>query len=172
MILGIDPGVSGALALFDPARTAASGLRWIVEDIPVIGDEKHELNAGVLRDFLRRYSPEHAFMEFVTAMPSIAGPDGKRRGMGVAGAFRFGGFFYALKAVLACCDVPYTLVTPASWKKFHGLKGSDKERSRLRAIQLFPELSERLKRKKDQNRAEAALIAEYGRKILDQQIAA
>lgn len=162
-ILGVDPGVSGALALFDPSRTAASGLRWVVDDIPVFGDEKRELNAGALRDWLRRYSPDHAFLELVTAMPSIPGHKGAaRRGMGAAGAFRFGGFFYALKAVLSCCDVPFTLVTPAVWKKASGLKGSDKEASRLRALQLFPELSGPLSRKKDQNRAEAALIAKHG----------
>jgi len=82
--------------------------------------------------------------------------------MGAAGAFRFGGFFYALKAVIACCNIPYTMVTPQSWKKQFGLKGGDKEPSRKRALQLFPDQATMLARKKDQNRAEAMLLAKYG----------
>jgi crossover junction endodeoxyribonuclease RuvC len=161
-ILGIDPGVTGALAIYDRDRSIASGLRWVIADIPVVGDPKHELNAPALRDWLRRFSPDMAVLELVTAMPSIPGSDGKRRGMGAAGAFRFGGFFFSLKAVLACCDIPYTLVTPMVWKKFHGLIKSDKEASRTRALQLFPDQANFLSRKKDQNRAEAMLIAAYG----------
>ncbi len=161
-IVGIDPGISGAAALFDPGSSPASGLRWQVIDLPVVGDLKRELNAAGLRDWLRKFSPDHAFLELATAMPSIAGPGGKRRGMGTAGAFRFGGIFYAIKAILSCCDVPFTLVPPAIWKKSYGLKGSDKERSRLRALQLFPDQAAMLARKMDQNRAEAMLIANYG----------
>ena len=162
-ILGIDPGVSGACALFDQTKTPASGLRWVVIDLPVIGDTKREINAAALRDWLRKHSPEHAYLELVTAMPSIAvGPGGVRRGMGAAGAFRFGGVFYAIKAVLACCDVPYSLVTPQSWKKAFGLSGSDKEKSRGLALRLFPDGAPALARKMDQNRAEAMLLAKYG----------
>lgn len=161
-ILGVDPGLNGALAIFDPSKSPASGLRWVVEDVPVIGDDKRELNAAVLRDFLRRYSPDHAFVELVSAMPSIPGPNGVRRGMGATSAFRFGGVFYGLKAVLSCCDVPFETITPQSWKKYYGMKGPDKEASRLKALNLFPDASAFLARKKDQNRAEAMLIAKCG----------
>lgn len=165
-ILGVDPGLGGALAIFDGSKTPASGLRWVVEDVPLVGDEKRrELNAAALRDWLRRYSPDHAFVELVSAMPSIPGPNGVRRGMGATSAFRFGGVFYALKAVLACCDVPYEMITPQSWKKSFGMKGPDKERSRLKAVQLFPDAQRFLARKKDQNRAEAMLIAQCGYQI-------
>lgn len=154
--------MGGACAAFCPQASPPSGFRWRVIDIPVIGDEKRELNAAALRDWLRAIDPQHAFLELVTAMPSIPDAQGKRRGMGAAGAFRFGGIFYALKAVLACCDVPYTLVTPQTWKKAYGLKGSGKEQDRLRAIQLFPDAASLLSRKKDHNRSNAMLIAAHG----------
>lgn len=170
-ILGIDPGVSGALALFAPNLSAASGARWQVIDMPVIG-ERAELNASALRDWLRRMEPEHAYLEFVAAMPSIPDANGKRRGMGVTSAFRFGGMFFAIKAVLACCDVPFSLVTPQSWKKSASLMKSDKEASRLRALQLFPDQAAALARKKDQNRAEAMLIARYGAIVMGERKAA
>lgn len=160
-ILGIDPGITGALAIFDHNKTPESGLRWVVWDMPVVGDPA-ELNAPALRDFLRRYIPDHAYLERVTAMPSIPDSTGKRRGMGAASAFRFGGTFYSIKAVLGCCDIPVTLVTPQTWKKASGLKGPIKEASRQRALQLFPDQAETLRLKRHQNRAEAMLIARYG----------
>jgi crossover junction endodeoxyribonuclease RuvC len=61
-----------------------------------------------------------------------------------------------------------TLVTPAVWKKHHCLSGSDKERSRIRAIEMFPYAAGQLTRKKDHARAEAMLIAKYGADKLGQ----
>lgn len=164
IVVGLDPGVSGAVALFDPSKSAASGLRWVVEDLPVVTlTKRSELNVAALRDLLRKFSPEHGFLELVSAMPSIANPKtGERRGMGATSAFNFGGMFFGIQAVLGCCDVPFSLVTPQTWKKFHSLKGSDKEASRRRALQLFPDQAAALRRKMDQNRAEAMLIAAYG----------
>jgi crossover junction endodeoxyribonuclease RuvC len=49
-------------------------------------------------------------------------------------------------------------------KKFHGLRGGDKEGSRQRALQLFPAAHALLARKKDHGRAEASLIALFGAK--------
>lgn len=158
---GIDPGVTGAVAFYDPGRTVGSGLRWNIFNMPVMFNKsgmKQELNAAWLRDLLRKFSPHRVYLEHVTAMPSGA----ERRGMGAASAFQFGGMFFGIKAVVACCDIPLELVVPVVWKKHHGLKGSNKERSRQLAIKLFPEASLSLQRKKDENRAEAMLIAAYG----------
>jgi hypothetical protein len=52
-----------------------------------------------------------------------------------------------------------TIVEPTAWKKFHQLRGGDKEASRQRALQLCPAAHALLARKKDHGRAEAALIA-------------
>jgi crossover junction endodeoxyribonuclease RuvC len=52
-----------------------------------------------------------------------------------------------------------TIIEPSSWKKFHGLRGKDKEGSRQRALMLFPSAHALLARKLDHGRAEAALIA-------------
>lgn len=53
--------------------------------------------------------------------------------------------------------------TPMQWKKEFALKGKDKEASRHKAQALFPRAE--LARKKDHDRAEALLIAEYARRI-------
>jgi crossover junction endodeoxyribonuclease RuvC len=51
-------------------------------------------------------------------------------------------------------------VTPSKWKKHFGLS-SDKEQARGLAIQRFPLIAECLNRKKDADRAEALLIAQW-----------
>jgi crossover junction endodeoxyribonuclease RuvC len=71
----------------------------------------------------------------------------------------------AIEAVLSCCEIPMTIVEPTAWKKFHQLRGSDKEARRQRALQLFPSAHALLARRKDHGRAEAALIALMGIKI-------
>lgn len=160
--LGIDPGFGGAIALLDQSKTPASGLRWVVEDMPIAGDPP-KLNAPALRDWLRRYAPDHAFIEYVNAMPVLTDrKTGQRRTMPATSAFRFGGVCWAIEAVVACCDIPISFVTPQTWKRASQLKGPNKELSRLRALQLFPDQAHTLRRKRDQNRAEAMLIARYG----------
>ena len=148
MIVGIDPGVTGALAFYDNDRTLSTG--WLVYDMPVVGNI---LDASALQYWLLNHKPEHCYLEFVTSHPH----DGRM------GAFRLGGMFFAIRAVLSCCKIPYELVTPAKWKKYYHL-GKDKEKSRLKALELFPKASAMLARKSDHNRAEAMLIAYYGAK--------
>jgi len=78
---------------------------------------------------------------------------------GGSSGFKYGRAVGAIEAVIALCGVPLTIIEPTAWKKFHGLRGGDKEASRQRALQLFPAAHEMLARKKDHGRAEAALIA-------------
>ena len=65
----------------------------------------------------------------------------------------------ALEAVLACCEIPFELVEPSVWKRAHPLRGGDKEGARQLALQLFPAAHLLLARKRDHQRAEAALVA-------------
>jgi crossover junction endodeoxyribonuclease RuvC len=146
-ILGIDVGLSGALALY-------RGKQWILLDMPIAGDAKrHEINAPELCRWLRDYAPDHAFVEYAAARP----------GQGVTGMFRFGTAYGTTKTALAACSVPYTIITPAKWKPAVGVAtGTDKEASRQRALQLFPDRAANLARKKDHARADAMLFAYYG----------
>jgi crossover junction endodeoxyribonuclease RuvC len=139
-ILGVDPGLSGSCAL------CCDG-----------GDAKHhELNGPELCRWLRDHQPDHAFIEDASARP----------GQGVTSMFRFGVAYGATKMALAACGVPYTVVTPAKWKPAVGIqKGADKEASRQRALQLFPEQVTNLARKKDHARADAMLLAYFGMKV-------
>lgn len=151
MILGIDPGASGALAWLSP-----SGELLAVEDMPhvvvtVSGKDRKRISAPMLADLIRETMPTAAFVEKVGAMP----------GQGTASMFSFGFSAGLVDGVLAGLGVPVTYVTPQAWKRAAGLN-SDKSAVRLRAAQLFPDMARHFARVKDDGRAEAALIARYG----------
>lgn len=153
-ILGIDPGTTGALALLEAGRFVD------VADMPVIvrssRGKKQQVNAAEFAALVRAWVPDAAVVELVQAMPRV----GSKAGMGAASAFNFGESAGVVRGVLSALMLETHYVTPQSWKKRAGLKGSDKEASRLKAVQLWPEAP--LGRKKDQGRAEALLIARYG----------
>jgi crossover junction endodeoxyribonuclease RuvC len=147
-ILGVDPGLTGALAFFFPGFPA----RIATDDMPVAGGE---INAAGLADRIRKMRPDVALIERVGAMP----------GQGVSSTFKFGASFGVVCGVLAALEIPCHRVSPASWKK-HFRLSSDKEASRALALRLFPATAEHFAHKKDHGRAEAALIARYGSEVL------
>jgi crossover junction endodeoxyribonuclease RuvC len=89
---------------------------------------------------------------------------------GVASTFKYGVAYGSLRAVVALSNVPYRLVTPATWKKYFRLD-ADKEKSRALAIQLWPGCGY-FALKKHHGRAEAALIARYGAETIATNFAA
>jgi crossover junction endodeoxyribonuclease RuvC len=148
-VLGIDPGLSGALALCHNGQ-------WILLDMPIAGDAKrHEVNGPELCRWLREHKPDHAFIEYAAARP----------GQGVTSMFRFGVSYGSTNMALSACGVAYTVITPQKWKSAVGVPtGADKEASRQRALQLFPGEAANLARKKDHARADAMLLAYFGMK--------
>ena len=148
--IGVDPGLSGAVAIIQ-----ASG-SYKVLDIPIMskgsGTVKNEINAGGMKNLLSEnltlFAKGVAAVERVNAMP----------GQGVSSVFSLGDSFGACRSVLACLNIPTFYIMPSEWKKFYGLT-SDKEQARALAIRLFPEAD--LKLKKHIDRAEALLIAAY-----------
>ena len=147
MIVGIDPGLTGAIAFLD-------GESYFVEDMPVMargkgaGKVKNQVNPSELYTLLAMRGVKLACVERVSSMP----------GQGVAGVFSLGDTFGCIRGVIAAIGIPLELVTPQKWKKYYNI-GSDKEIVRARAIERFPKAE--LSRKKDHNRSEALLIARY-----------
>ena len=152
LILGIDPGVRGGLALVEINDGTAPALLEAI-DIPTVGIKaKERVDVLALRAWITAHRPQHAFIERAQALPK----------QGSSSGFKYGRATGALEAVIACCEVPITIVEPAVWKKAHHLRGGDKEGARQRALQLFPAAHTLLARKRDHGRAEAALVALYG----------
>src|SRR5215831_3970104 len=148
-ILGIDPGIHGGLAIVEINDGAVPRLIDAI-DIPVTGSgAKERVDVLATRAWIATHQPDQAVIERAQAMPK----------QGASSGFKYGRATGALEAVIACCEVPLTIIEPSQWKKFHHLRGSDKESSRARALQLFPSAHALLAHKKDHGRAEAALIA-------------
>jgi crossover junction endodeoxyribonuclease RuvC len=151
-VLGVDPGLSsGALATYD-------GAELYVSDVPTIQYKaskkmKTVLNLPELWNILNFTvaDADVAYVEQVGAMP----------GQGVTSMFNFGEAYGSLKAMVVAAGLPITLIAPVKWKSELGMT-NDGEKSRARALQLFPKYAHYFSRKMDHNRAEAALIAWYG----------
>lgn len=167
MILGIDPGLTGALALYD----AQDNRIFTTSNIPTLslkrnGKIKSSLNFHALAQIVKGWAESSrdlkAVLELVGAMP----------GQGVSSMFSFGKVVGAVEMAIVSAGIPYTYVTPAVWKKALGCT-ADKDATLFRASQLMPASVKewtpvRGVRNKEECKgiAEAALIAYYGAKIL------
>lgn len=141
--VGIDPGKTGAIAILDGDALVA------VHDMPVIdGQVLAALVAQLLGVFSRPLRVQHATVERVAARP----------GQGVSSTFGFGFSAGVVHGVLGALLIPVDIVTPVAWKR-HFRLGADKDESRARAIERWPQHAGQFARKRDDGRAEAALIA-------------
>jgi len=153
-IIGIDPGISGAICFFENGK--------IIEiiDMPIMNDgkkNKKQVNGAQIYNEIYeqiKYIPKHEInvvLEQVSAMP----------GQGVTSMFNFGQSFGVIKGICAAMRLPLHFVRPAKWKKYFNLLNSEKQASRTKAIEIFPEISHKLSKKKDINKADAILIASF-----------
>lgn len=153
MLVGIDPGLSGAIALLNPTTREV-----IVHDMPLVASKAGRSETDV-HNLARLLVPTGtvniAILEQVHAMPN----------QGVTSTFRFGQNYGACQMAISGHGYDVRDVTPNAWKK-HFRLGSDGNASRALAMQRFPALAETLKRVKDHNRAEAVLLALYGLEVI------
>lgn len=157
LYVGIDPGLTGAVAEIDIEDRIVTLFDTPITTIKVGKKIKTDYMPSEMASILERYTGTfcHVFIEKVGAMP----------GQGVVSMFGFGKGFGLWLGILAALALPYTLVTPQAWKKVIMEGKADKDAARLRAQELFPKVTGDLSRKKDIGRADALLIAEYGRRI-------
>ena len=152
-ILGIDPGVSGAICVLNKKKIVE------VYEMPTMIDgkkNKRQVNgAEVTNIFLKELSYEKkeakVVVEQVNAMP----------GQGVTSMFNFGQSFGVIKGVCAALRLPVYFVRPVKWKKYFNLIKTNKDASRTKVIEIFPNISSKISRKKDSNKADSILIAKY-----------
>jgi hypothetical protein len=161
--VGIDPGLKGAAAALFEAD--AEGEEFMIDAIhlPVMEDgSKNQIDDDAFRKWLIHIQPWRVVIENVQPMPSIPGKNKARRSMGAASSFRFGMAVGQLRATVRALGIEPKLVHPQVWKRAYSLAGPDKEPSRQLALQLWPDSAYLLRRKLDQQRAEAMLIAKWG----------
>ncbi len=152
IIIGIDPGLSGGIAVLDNNKVLE------LFDMPVMADgkkNKKQLNSALLAKLIKEStsntSESAVIVEQVNAMP----------GQGVTSMFNFGQTFGAIKGICATLELPIFFVRPSKWKKHFELINSSKDASRTKAIEMYPHLAEKLSKKKDVNKSDAILIARF-----------
>lgn len=151
-ILGVDPGCYGALALM------VDGKLVDVEDMPIFSirrgkTDKAEVAGTELAGFMLMAKPDIVVIEQVGGLPGQSAP----------AAFNFGRAAGAVEYTAKALVYRVEFVAPVTWKK--ALRVNEgKDGSRAMASRLWPDAADYFKRKKDDGRAEAALIAEWGRR--------
>jgi crossover junction endodeoxyribonuclease RuvC len=151
-ILGVDPGALGALALIENGKLVG------VFDMPILRirrgkTDKAEVDARALRDLIKTIELDVAYLEQV----------GGFTGQSASAAFNFGRAAGVVEGWLKGAGVRVEWAPPATWKRELKVNGG-KDGSRAKASNLWPVQAGEFRRVKDDGRAEAALIAEFGRR--------
>ncbi len=161
IVIGIDPGLTGAVAVMDHNGTRAV---FDLPTMPVPGAGpkalvKNKIDGRALCQLLLKHCPAsegkpRVFLEKVSTM------GGANNAVQTQGSLMRS--LGAIESVIECLNYPMEQVAPQSWKKQFGI-GSDKAKALDTARKLHPEALADLKRMKDHNRAEAVLLAHFGR---------
>lgn len=150
IFLAVDPGLKGAFAQYDDESGGLS-----VADMPTMPQKfNHTMRrvidrTGVLR-LMQNLNPDFLIIEQVGGLP----------GQSAAGAFSFGHGAGLILGMALYKGLESLLVHPSVWKRTMGVT-KDKNQARARASELFPEHAHLWERKKDDGRAEAAILAMY-----------
>ncbi len=173
--IGIDPGLDGAVAALMPT-SSRPGPKGVGYELGVWDTPTGK--TGTTKKSKRIYFPAQmvqvleeiwtetkrfglagdrpiVFIERVHSMPK----------QGVASAFNFGYGCGLWEGIVQGLHWPYEFVTPQQWMKLMmtgQLRGKDAGRGR--AMELWPDNVSDFELKKYDGRADAALIAEYGRR--------
>jgi crossover junction endodeoxyribonuclease RuvC len=154
--LGIDPGLTGAVAALD----VDGNFLW-VRDTPTakVTKTKSEYLESAMAQMLGACEDtiDHVWIETQQSMPK----------QGVASTFKTGVGYGIWLGIIAAYGLPHTAVRATEWKKELGIPPkSDKDVSRAYAQRLHPSSADQLERKLDHGRADAICIAEYGRRYM------
>jgi crossover junction endodeoxyribonuclease RuvC len=161
-VVGIDPGLSGAICRLD-----AGGIE--VVDMPCVGGD---INAWELARIICDFGPvDRVAVEAVHSMPR----------QGVASSFKFGHGCGVIEGILATLERPVVFIAPSVWvPALHLPKGGPtpaakkaaKDARRRRAMEMWPDHAAMFARVKDDGRADAALLASWAAAALREPAAA
>jgi len=151
--IGIDPGLTGALASIN-----CDGDSQIMRDLPTSQLNKLKWVDGILLlEILREARGDTPPQQCLITLEQT----GVIPKNGAIAANSMGRTLGSILATIQISGIPFHVVQPARWKSVMKVP-TEKDGARQKAIQLFPGFRDELDRKKDHNRAEAALLAYYG----------
>jgi len=151
IVMAIDPGLSGAIAVFRHIDHAlVDVIDMPTHELTRNGKAKRQVSAHGLVDIFNQHKPHYVIVEKVSAMP----------GQGVTSMFSFGRSFGVIEGILAAFEISASYVMPSVWTKGIG-RGLGKDASRARACELYPAHQKQFARVKDDGRADAVLIGAW-----------
>ena len=129
-VLGIDPGLSGGLAVLDEERGVPS-LAGLVDMPTTVYGKGRGIDGRELAGLLREWSPDMAVIESVHAMPK----------QGVSSTFAFGRGVGVVIGVLSTLRIPFVEIRPQEWQKavLRGCPGEGKDKCLRWAYGMFPD---------------------------------
>ena len=157
-VLGIDPGLFGSFAVYD-------GSILMVYDMPIINIQRNSKN----RNTLDRTALVHMVKQIAQVRVDACYLElvGGITGQSASAAFIFGKNCGLVEGVVAAQLIPINMVSPIKWR--NALKvNAGKDGALAKARDLFPAEAKLFARKKDDGRADAALIAVYGYRMEQQ----
>lgn len=157
VIIGIDPGVNGAVALLDTSNWLLGCIDMPTVELFTNGKTHREPSPTVLAEIIRAVSPLLLVCEKLQNFGMHPNPND---------LMKMGRWRGQIEGLVAASQVGFEHPYPSAWKRQMGLT-ADKKLSTLRANALFPHCVSLWKRAKDHDRAEAALLALYGCMALD-----
>ena len=154
LIIGIDPGISGAICFFKNGEVKE------ILDMPTMAEgkkNKRQINGPQIYNEISKRIINIPKKEVVVVIEQVSAMPGQ----GVTSMFNFGQSFGVLKGICSAMQLSMHFVRPAKWKKYFNLIKTKKDASRTKVIEIFPYISSQLSRKKDSNKADAILIASF-----------
>ena len=150
VVLGIDPGAHGAVVVFHDGHPVE------IHDAPALEVKtgRPAVNAPLLAALIAKTHAAVAYCEHVGARPTDAR----------AAASSFGRSRGVLEGICGALKIPIVFITPPVWKRMAGVApgAENKDAARAVAIAKWPALADLFARKRDIDRAEAALIGRAG----------
>lgn len=153
LYIGIDPGASGAIATLD-----GNGQIVAINDMPTVmvrvgKTDRARISPSQLTGLLEQTQHDTVMV----VLERVGGMTGQS----ASAAFTFGYGAGMIEGIISALRIPLTPVTPQAWKKSAGI-AADKGAAREAAMRLWPGHAHMFARKKDDGRAEAALMARHG----------
>ena len=154
LVIGIDPGISGAICFFENGQVKE------IINMPVMADgkkNKRQINGPQTYNEILNRINNYAKKDIIVVIEQVSAMPGQ----GVTSMFNFGQSFGVIKGICSAMQLSMFFIRPAKWKKYFGLIKTEKDASRTKVIEIFPYISSELSRKKDSNKADAVLIASF-----------
>lgn len=163
-VIGIDPGVHGAVAIYDSGNpTSVAAFPFPIVKVVSGKKKRSRLDIDACWNLLLTLNLVHE--PVLAVIEDVNGYAGNKNATGAAG-FVFGRATGIIEGMIVALGIPRHYESPSALKKHFRIQGKTREElktaSRITASRLFPGSSHLFTRVADDGVAEASLMARFG----------